>query len=1461
MKPIKLNTNNSFWILISIFLLNALFIIGATKVSAQSTTVLKYAGKPFTHTPRPISQARNACPSQAVFRTIDGTCNNTSDPTRCDWGATNIPVFREIPAVYGQPDPLNSLNGQGRPNPRDISNRICNQPYDIRSSINLTSMMFTWGQFLDHDIDISPEGEEDASIPVPANDPIFTGVIPFHRSAVFPGTGANGIPREQENLITSWVDASNVYGSDNARATWLRTFQNGKLKTSAGNLLPFNTTDGEFASPIDANAPSMAGDTDFTGNPTKVFVAGDLRANEQSGLVSMHTLFLREHNRICDQLVAQGITNDETIYQTAREQVIATIQLITYYEFLPALGINISSDFTDTYDPTVRPDIMNVFSTAAYRLGHTMVSSSIPLIDENCNPVGNGSITLVEAFFNPSIITTYGIEPVLKGLSEQNQQEIDVRIIDNLRNFLFGNLDLATFNIQRGRDHGLPDYNTVRFHFTGTTANSFSDITSDPVFRDSLESVYGTTDDVDLWVGLLAEDHLFNSAVGATLHAILAEQFTRIRDGDFYFFTRNPQFTTLPFISENRLRNVINRNTTLSYPDLAEFSYYPFVNDNACANECPENVASIANAGTFCQGSDIELFGNSSQPGASTTYTWTGPGGFYSNEQNPVIPNCNPNNAGTYTLVVTVDDCVSQPVTTVVNISGAISVPVSGPATVAVGETVIITTNPQGGIPPYTFDCSIFTGPNNITLVDNGNGTASITGVMEGFSRVDCFAYDAFGCSNVGWFAINVTPPACRTLDSLVLVDFYNATGGANWTNTWDLNQPMTSWYGVTLTDENCVQKLFLNDNNITGTFPPAIGNLANLTDLALDDNNLTGNLPTALGQLSNLQWLYMNNNDLSGPIPPVIGGLSNLLYLGLGDNQFTGEIPSELGGLGNMFVLLLSRNQLSGAVPPELANLTSLSSLWLDNNNLSGRVPSELTNLPSLIRITLENNMFTFEGLEAFPSSGINIQSYAPQDSIPTTVTGDILSVDAGGTVANNTYNWYQNNTLIETIVGNNTFSPTASGAYRCEISNSIVTITSNPPQNLILYSTTVFYEGDLCEVWPGDLNNDGIVNQEEFLYWSIAEGQTGAPRQNVNTEWTGQAAARWSTEAQGINGKFQDANGDGSVDNVDLQAVNENFDLTHPIVSAQSSPLYADYFWVEPLPGEVVGTLRFALFMEESGIMNGVLGVSGIIYFSDIPVTAATLDISNSALRPDIDFQLYDPANNLLRFAMVGEDHINRVISGDDPIAILEIVTDGSLQAGEAVTINVGGGLNVSNGGTFNAMPFTSGSQSYTETTPSSSTILLSGNVVHEQCNLPGLAEVLISGGTAPYTIRWNNGETTSRIRNLNAGQYSVTVTDANGISASLSLDILEQYNPVYDADGNEVECLPMSCPSILMLSGNLSGGIYQSNDMITSESLIQNGDNVSLKTGKVINLESGFTVEEGAEFSTEMEGCGEN
>lgn len=158
-------------------------------------------------------------PLRSPNRTYDGT-NNNLGWNRKAWGSANIPLLREMPAVYGA---NNSLAGSNRPSPRAVSNLVVDEPVTIFNARNLSTVVYLWGQFLDHDITLTPTGTtESVPIQLPPDEELFTEPISFFRSAVYPGTGVT-TPREQINLNTAWIDASTVYGSDEPRARWLRT--------------------------------------------------------------------------------------------------------------------------------------------------------------------------------------------------------------------------------------------------------------------------------------------------------------------------------------------------------------------------------------------------------------------------------------------------------------------------------------------------------------------------------------------------------------------------------------------------------------------------------------------------------------------------------------------------------------------------------------------------------------------------------------------------------------------------------------------------------------------------------------------------------------------------------------------------------------------------------------------------------------------------------------------------------------------------------------------------------------------------------------------------------------------------------------------------------------------------------------------------------------------------------------
>ncbi|MDX9910521.1 MAG: peroxidase family protein [Phycisphaerales bacterium] len=497
------------------------------------------------------------------YRSINGQGNNVSNP---EWGSAHAHLRRLAACEYG--DNIGALAGPSRPSPRMISNLIVAQNgVDLPSERVLTSFAIFWGQFIDHDMDLTdpPAGiAETAMIPVPTGDPFFdpastgTQVIAFSRSEYDPLTGTDvNNPREQMNIITAYLDASMVYGSDPLRAAALRAGVDGKLLVSEGGFLPFNTFGLPNANPMGAPAASL-------------FLAGDVRANEQSTLACLHTLFVREHNRRCDELKAQHPGwDDETLYQEARLWVGALVQNISLYEFLPALVGDARVPAYTGYDDSVDPSIVTEFSTGAFRMGHTMINPTLLRLDEDGLEIPEGHVPLRAAFFNPAILTEAGIEPFLLGLASQVSQEIDNKVVDDLRNFLFGQpgaggLDLPSLNIQRGRDHGLPDLNDARRALGLTAYGSFNEITSDADLASRLQAAYTSVENIDLWVGLLAEDHLPGASVGEGLAAIMIDQFTRLRDGDRYWFENVMSPEEIAEVRATTLADVVIRNTTIT---------------------------------------------------------------------------------------------------------------------------------------------------------------------------------------------------------------------------------------------------------------------------------------------------------------------------------------------------------------------------------------------------------------------------------------------------------------------------------------------------------------------------------------------------------------------------------------------------------------------------------------------------------------------------------------------------------------------------------------------------------------------------------------------------------------------------------------------------------------------------------------------------------------------------------
>jgi len=496
-------------------------------------------------------------------RSYDGSNNNVDNTS---WGASFEHLQRFASADYS--DGISELAGPDRPSARAVSNGVVDQleGISLSNTVNGSDFVWQWGQFIDHDIDLTDGAEESADILVPEGDPFFdpsaTGsqVITFNRALFDSTTGTNASnPREQENEISSWIDGSMIYGSDDERNAALRETGTPFLKVSAGNLLPFNTD-------------SLSNANGFITDPTALFLAGDVRANEQLGLTVMHTLFMREHNRIAQSRVDRDPGADvDAVYEEARRLVIAKIQVITFEEWLPVLiGSSAIAPYSG-YDETVNPTIFNEFSAAAFRLGHSMLNEQILRLDAAGNEIAAGHLDLKSAFFaGQSVLTSEtDLDPILRGFATQLHQELDAKVIDDIRNFLFGQpgsggFDLASLNIQRGRDHGLPGYNDMREAMGLTRFTQFGQVTTDNDLADALFNTYGTVNDIDLWVGGLSEDPVSGSQLGELFQEIIAQQFTALRDGDRFWWEEHLTSDERDNVRDTTLAEIIRDNTAIT---------------------------------------------------------------------------------------------------------------------------------------------------------------------------------------------------------------------------------------------------------------------------------------------------------------------------------------------------------------------------------------------------------------------------------------------------------------------------------------------------------------------------------------------------------------------------------------------------------------------------------------------------------------------------------------------------------------------------------------------------------------------------------------------------------------------------------------------------------------------------------------------------------------------------------
>ncbi|XP_045449433.1 peroxidase-like [Melitaea cinxia] len=544
-----------------------------------------------------------SCMGSDKYRTIDGTCNNQRHPAWGRRGApfTRITTPRYADGIYAMPV---ATSGQPLPNPRILSTRL----FADRSIFSrlLTHLNVQWGQFVTHDLifavmEVTDEGGiqcclgngrdvlpqdmlNDKCIPicVPDDDPFYkqNGIkcLNFVRSVTTPRDDCSLGHAEQMNTVTSFLDGSPLYGSDPKLASKLRTKCGGRLredtkKNCKGGFLP--SVDDKLAV------------CDLRNVSEPCYLAGDSRINQTPTLAVLHTLLLREHNRIADILSSLNpLWSDEKLYQETRKIVIAEIQHITYQEWLPLnfgegylryYRISPTSLYSRDYNEKVNPGVINGFGAAAFRFLHTVVPDTIMSCPASYTTAY--LYKLSDHYFNPGLVesTPESFDDIIRGIVTNRAGEADPYCTGEITNLLFKSdnkwgLDLIAMDIQRGRDHGIASYNDYRETCGLKRAKTFQDLAGEMSQEriNALSKFYESVDDIDLFVGGAMESDVPGSILGQTFQCIVAEQFYRTRVGDRYFYDNSEMphsFTPdqLKEIKKASMARLICDNTNVKY--------------------------------------------------------------------------------------------------------------------------------------------------------------------------------------------------------------------------------------------------------------------------------------------------------------------------------------------------------------------------------------------------------------------------------------------------------------------------------------------------------------------------------------------------------------------------------------------------------------------------------------------------------------------------------------------------------------------------------------------------------------------------------------------------------------------------------------------------------------------------------------------------------------------------------
>jgi hypothetical protein len=514
----------------------------------------------------------NDHPRHLTARTLDGTFNDLDDPLMGSLGSRfgrNVPL--EVTVRESDEELMT-------PNPRRVSRELLTrETFQPATTLNL--LAGAWIQFEVHDWFSHGKNEPDApfSVPLEQDDPWPANPMLIPRTRRDPSADPDGPPTFVTD-DTHWWDGSQIYGRDPAFAGGLRSGEHGKLRIDELGLPPHE----------------LEAEVDLTG------VAG----NFWVGLALLHSLFMREHNAVCDRLhEAHPELSDDELYDKARLVVAALMAKIHTVDWTPAIiahpttvlalrtnwwglegerldklvgrltkneilrGIpgsptnhhgvpySLTEEFVAVY--RMHPLIPDDYSFRSLRDDSVLQERTLPELGVQHVRERLGELSMSDLLYSfgtshPGVITLHNYPRFL-----QHFERADGSLID-----------LASFDVLRTRERGVPRYNEFRRLLHLNSYDTFEEMADTPEHAEELRRIYGDVEQVDTMIGMYAERKPKGFGFSDTAFRIFILMASRRLESD-RFFTRDyrPEIYTkegIEWVDDNSMRSLLLRH----FPDL-----------------------------------------------------------------------------------------------------------------------------------------------------------------------------------------------------------------------------------------------------------------------------------------------------------------------------------------------------------------------------------------------------------------------------------------------------------------------------------------------------------------------------------------------------------------------------------------------------------------------------------------------------------------------------------------------------------------------------------------------------------------------------------------------------------------------------------------------------------------------------------------------------------------------------